>query len=70
MKTWTLVWFLIFPPNDAGEAKFEMHSIANLSSQQCFEMLAEKDNQFLEEAHDGKLAGHEIYCREEARSTD
>ena len=62
MKTWTLVWFLVFPPNDAGQTEWSLNTEKNLTRQECFHLLAEKDAQFKEDAMDGKIRGHEIYC--------
>lgn len=63
MKTWTLVWFLVFPPNDAGQTTWELHTQGDLTRQQCFHLLAEKDADFKEDAMDGEIMGHEIYCK-------
>jgi hypothetical protein len=63
MKTWTLVWFLVFPPNDSGQVEWELHTAEMNSRQACFVQLAAKDAEFREAAMDGKIAGHEIYCK-------
>lgn len=65
MKTWTLVWMLIFPADDAGMYGFEYHKQADLTYSRCVELLAKKDQQFKDDVVDGKIAGHQIFCREE-----
>lgn len=62
MKTWTLVWFLVFPPNDSGQTTWELHKHENITRQECFHLLAEYDAEFKERALDGDIRGHEIYC--------
>lgn len=63
MKTWTLVWFLVFPPNDSGQVEWELHTAEAATQGQCFEWLAAKDAEFREDALEGEIAGHEIYCK-------
>ena len=63
MKTWTLVWFLVFPANDSGKVEWELHKAENITRQECFVQLAAKDAEFKEQAMDGIIAGHEIYCK-------
>lgn len=63
MKTWTLVWFLVFPPNDAGQVEWELHTAEFEARSECFVQLAAKDEEFREQAMDGVIAGHEIYCK-------
>ena len=64
MKTWTLVWFLISPPNDAGQVEWEAGQLTDLPQAQCEAELAEDDLQYLLLAKEGVLVGHEIYCKE------
>lgn len=64
MKTWTLVWLLIFPPNDSGQANFEEHRVQLDTFSECVEQLAERDEQFRNDTAEGKLWGHTIYCRD------
>jgi hypothetical protein len=35
MKTWTLVWFLVFPPNDSGQVEWELHTAEAATQGQC-----------------------------------
>ena len=63
MKTWTLVWFLVFPPNDAGQTTWELHSATDITEQTCYEWMAAKDEEFRMDVLDGKIIGHEIYCK-------
>ena len=65
MKTWTLVWFLVFPPTDDGKNTWEYSREINLTMEQCFAKLADKDDQYNTDALDGKIVGHEIYCKDE-----
>jgi len=64
MKTWTLVWFLIFPPAGVNkDVTWEFFSEADLTHTQCFESLAEKEAEFSQQALDGNIKGFEIYCK-------
>ncbi len=66
MKTWTLVWFLIFPPAGVNkDVSWEFFSETNLTQEQCFEGLAEKEAEFSQQALDGNIKGFEIYCKGE-----
>lgn len=66
MKTWTLVWFLIFPPEGPNkDVTWEATRIPNLTSEQCFAQLAEKDQEYKNLTMSGDVLGHEIYCRNE-----
>lgn len=62
MKTWTLVWFLVFPPNDAGMARWEMHSQPDMTYSACVKLLAQKDAEYREDAELGEIMGHTIHC--------
>ena len=66
MKTWILVWFLVYTP--AGPNKdviWESSRETNLTMTQCFELLTEKDVELRQQTLDGNIVGHELYCREE-----
>jgi hypothetical protein len=65
MKTWTLVWFLISPTNDAGQVEWEAGQLTDLTQAQCEAELEENDLQYLLLTREGLLAGHEIYCIDE-----
>jgi hypothetical protein len=65
MKTWTLVWFLVFPPNDDGLTTWEYSKTTDLTQSECFAELAELDMQYRLMAMEGLVSGHEIYCKEE-----
>lgn len=62
---WILVWMVVFPP--AGPNKditWESHSQPDMTYAQCFDLLAEKDQEFRMRADKGEVLGHEIYCRD------
>lgn len=66
MKTWILVWLLIYPP--AGPNKdvtWEYSREINLTQQECIDLLVEKDIVLKQETLAGNLIGHELYCKEE-----
>jgi hypothetical protein len=64
MKTWTLVWFLVFPPNDSGDTVWESSRTTDLTRAQCIEQLVEKDQELKNQTLDGNIIGHELYCKE------
>ena len=64
MKIWTLVWFLVYPPID-GTTTWEQGMEKNLTSEQCFELLVDKDIELKILAMDNKIIGHELYCKKE-----
>ena len=64
MKIWTLVWFLIYPANDEGMTTWEIHQVEDITLAQCASFLAKKDEELRELTRDGKIVGHEIYCKE------
>lgn len=66
MKTWTLVWFLIFPPEGSNpNFTWEATQINKLTMEECFSQLAEKDNTFRERTLTGEIAGSELYCKDQ-----
>jgi hypothetical protein len=70
MKTWTLVWFLVFPPQ-AGDTEVTWNLLqqSDLTNSQCFELLVEKDVELRTLTEDRKLAGYEVYCKEDKNET-
>lgn len=63
MKIWTLVWFLVFPPEtDSTEVRWEEAKTHNLTSEVCFEMLVDKDLEFKLEMETGEIIGYDLYC--------
>jgi len=65
MKTWMLVWFLVYPPSEGGTGvTWEYSQEVNLTRQKCFELLVDKDIELTQHTIDGKLVGHQVYCKE------
>ena len=66
MKTWTLVWFLVFPPEGPNQdVTWEAAKLTNLTRTECFEQLADKDQEYRDLINSGDAVGHEVYCRNE-----
>jgi len=65
MKTWVLVWILVFPPEGVNKpTTWEFKSTQGMTMEQCFSELAEMDQNFKMLAQEGEILGHEIYCRD------
>lgn len=64
MKIWTLVWFLVLPPNDDGFTEWEYGQNTNITFSECAEQLAENDSDYRIMMQDNEILGYEIYCRE------
>lgn len=62
MKTWILVWFIMYPPagpnQDVTWIEFQE---SNLTRVECFNLLVDKVNEL---DADEDVVGHEIYCKE------
>lgn len=62
MKTWTLVWFLVFPPNDSGQVEWELHTADTSGETECNLQLAAKDKELEQQVLQNELSGYNIYC--------
>lgn len=65
MKTWTLVWFLVLGPNDAGLIEFEKGFESNLTMQQCNAMLRDQTVDYELMVSRKEIEGYAISCNEE-----
>ncbi len=66
MKTWILIWFLVYPPAGPNQdVTWETVQHGGLTMQDCFEQMAEKDVQFKLLHEDGKVIGIQLYCKED-----
>jgi len=66
MKTWILVWFLVYAPEGPNkDVTWESVSEADLTMQQCFKLLTMKEAELRQQMLDGKIIGHQLYCKEE-----
>lgn len=65
MKTWVLVWFLIFPPTGPNkDVTWVYNHQGNMTEQECYDLLEEKDTMLKHKALAGDIVGHEVHCKE------
>ena len=62
MQTWTLVWFLLFPPTDEGAVPFETGAQQNLTEEECNHALAEADLQYHLMKKEELITGYVLTC--------
>jgi len=56
MEIWTLVWFLVFPPEPgSSEVRWEELKTPDLTSDVCFERLVDKDLEFKLKLETGEM---------------
>ena len=66
MKTWTLVWFLIFPQTEVNkDVTWEFFSESELTQTQCFDAWVEKEAEFSQQVLEKNILGFQIYCKGE-----
>ncbi len=66
MKTWILVWFLVFPPAGPNQdITWQTFQDGGLTMSACFELMGEKDVEFKQLKEDGKVIGVQLYCKED-----
>lgn len=65
MKTWTLVWFLVFPPEGPNQdITWESIHENDLTQQQCLDRKEKNKRNFEHKLANGELVGFEIYCKD------
>lgn len=66
MKTWTLVWFLVFPPAGVNkDVTWEYFHEKDVTYKSCIAQVAEKVAQYDQELLDGNILGYEAYCKDQ-----
>lgn len=66
MKTWILIWFLVFPPAGPNQdVTWETKQEGGLTMTECFDFMVEKDILFKQLKEDGKVIGINLYCKED-----
>ena len=66
MKTWTLVWFLVFPPEGPNkDVTWESGREINMTYSACVAEVAEKEAKYYGYMSDKSVVGYEVYCREQ-----
>lgn len=64
MKTWTLIWLLVYPPSDDGLLGWHSSREHNLTQTECHALLDEKEAEWVGQLAAGEIVGYEIYCKE------
>lgn len=64
MKIWILVWYLVYPPID-GETTVVYGHEEDLTSGQCFELVAAKDAEYRDLQMGGEVVDFKVYCKKE-----
>lgn len=60
MKTWILIWVVMYPQNDSGQYQWKYYDQANLTYNECVQLLAKKQKEIPLLKN---YVGHKIYCK-------
>lgn len=64
MKTWVMVWFLVYPANDDGSVHWESGVTKSMTESECYHEVVEKDLQYTLLLEEKSLTGFTLYCKD------